>query len=515
MGHTEARRDASRTWPVVAACGLVAAMSLWLARLPPADFVTLFPDDAYFYMKTAWHAARGSGTTFDGINLTNGYHPLYLGLLTALSSVVPLVDVPGMLAVFWLDTLLSLGWLVVMGAVARSLSWTAWQSGALMLGLLPIAAIPDFGMEPNVLMPLAWAYVVAVWRHDGRPGRALAAGLLGALACLARLDSALFVGLVALSTMGARGEIRWPLPWTSMRTALLLVGPSVAALAGYSAVNLAVFGRGTSVSSWLKMGPTAPDAAVASGFQGLLTELAVAGCVAVALIALGRAARARRAEAWRLAGLAAWLVAYQAILALFLRGGIELWYFPLPLTVALLIGVDLVPRVFASFDPRATRAALGLVMVGGVVFSALLIRGQVNRWWLFADGVAMGRWIDAHLPPDAVVYEVDNAGLVGYFAGRPLINGDGLINGWDYQRDLRSGRLPEYLRRTGVGYLVSDEYEDGAPVQVRVPLWDQPALTLSFAVAPVPLARHGRFILVAVDHAHVRVSAPARPAPAP
>ena len=154
-------------------------------------------------------------------------------------------------------------------------------------------------------------------------------------------------------------------------------------------------------------------------------------------------------------------------------------------------------------------------MVGGVVFSALLIRGQVNRWWLFADGVAMGRWIDAHLPPDAVVYEVDNAGLVGYFAGRPLINGDGLINGWDYQRDLRSGRLPEYLRRTGVGYLVSDEYEDGAPVQVRVPLWDQPALTLSFAVAPVPLARHGRFILVAVDHAHVRVSAPARPAPAP
>jgi hypothetical protein len=131
-----------------------------------------------------------------------------------------------------------------------------------------------------------------------------------------------------------------------------------------------------------------------------------------------------------------------------------------------------------------------------------------------ADGVAMGRWIDAHLPPDAVVRG-------GQRRTRRLLRGPAahqrrrLINGWDYQRDLRSGRLPEYLRRTGVGYLVSDEYEDGAPVQVRVPLWDQPALTLSFAVAPVPLARHGRFILVAVDHAHVRVSALARPAPAP
>jgi hypothetical protein len=256
-------------------------------------------------MKTAWHAARGSGTTFDGINLTNGYHPLYLGLLTALSSVVPLVDVPGMLAVFWLDTLLSLGWLVVMGAVARSLTWTAWQSGALMLGLLPIAAIPDFGMEPNVLMPLAWAYVVAVWRHDGRPGRALAAGLLGALACLARLDSALFQWVRGASTMVPRRDPLAAAVDVDAHGAPARRVPLWAASPVTARVNPAVFGRRTSVSSWLEDGTQPPRMQPWPADSGVAHELvvAVARRAAIALLARG----GRGVASGRLA---AWLVAY-------------------------------------------------------------------------------------------------------------------------------------------------------------------------------------------------------------
>ncbi len=35
-------------------------------------------DDAYYYFKVAENVALGHGFTFDGINLTNGYHPLWL-----------------------------------------------------------------------------------------------------------------------------------------------------------------------------------------------------------------------------------------------------------------------------------------------------------------------------------------------------------------------------------------------------------------------------------------------------
>ena len=35
-------------------------------------------DDAYYYFKVAQNIALGHGSTFDGINLTNGYHPLWM-----------------------------------------------------------------------------------------------------------------------------------------------------------------------------------------------------------------------------------------------------------------------------------------------------------------------------------------------------------------------------------------------------------------------------------------------------
>jgi len=35
-------------------------------------------DDAYYYFKVAQNISQGLGSTFDGINLTNGYHPLWL-----------------------------------------------------------------------------------------------------------------------------------------------------------------------------------------------------------------------------------------------------------------------------------------------------------------------------------------------------------------------------------------------------------------------------------------------------
>ncbi len=35
-------------------------------------------DDAYYYFKVAQNITEGLGSTFDGINLTNGYHPLWM-----------------------------------------------------------------------------------------------------------------------------------------------------------------------------------------------------------------------------------------------------------------------------------------------------------------------------------------------------------------------------------------------------------------------------------------------------
>jgi hypothetical protein len=153
----------------------------------------------------------------------------------------------------------------------------------------------------------------------------------------------------------------------------------------------------------------------------------------------------------------------------------------------------------------------GLLFVGallGVAAAGLALRVQLGRGWYFADGLAMGRWIHERLPDAARVFQVDNAGIVAYFAERAVINGDGLINGWDYQRELRAGRLPEYLAALGVEYLVFDEADTAPVAEVSVPLWNAPAVTLYFDRPPAELARFGRFVLWRIDPRSARVTPP-------
>ncbi len=55
-------------------------VALYAAFSAPHNFpVRWFTrDDAYYYFKVAQNISEGRGSTFDGINLTNGYHPLWM-----------------------------------------------------------------------------------------------------------------------------------------------------------------------------------------------------------------------------------------------------------------------------------------------------------------------------------------------------------------------------------------------------------------------------------------------------
>ena len=45
-------------------------------------------DDGFFYFKVARNVANGLGFTFDGINRTNGFHPLWMAVCIAVYSIV-------------------------------------------------------------------------------------------------------------------------------------------------------------------------------------------------------------------------------------------------------------------------------------------------------------------------------------------------------------------------------------------------------------------------------------------
>src|SRR5688572_13750083 len=61
---------------------VILAVHLYAAFSAPHNFSMRWftRDDAFYYYKVAQNIAEGHGPTFDGINLTNGYHPLWLAI---------------------------------------------------------------------------------------------------------------------------------------------------------------------------------------------------------------------------------------------------------------------------------------------------------------------------------------------------------------------------------------------------------------------------------------------------
>ena len=57
---------------------VIIALIPHLIELIPMNINVL--DDAFYYYKTAHNIVKGYGPTFDTYNITNGFHPMWMGM---------------------------------------------------------------------------------------------------------------------------------------------------------------------------------------------------------------------------------------------------------------------------------------------------------------------------------------------------------------------------------------------------------------------------------------------------
>jgi 4-amino-4-deoxy-L-arabinose transferase-like glycosyltransferase len=73
------KRTQTSLFLAVLLIGLLIRISV--LSLGSEQLIKVVPDDAFYYLETAKHIAGGDGSTFDGANPTNGYHPLWMVLV--------------------------------------------------------------------------------------------------------------------------------------------------------------------------------------------------------------------------------------------------------------------------------------------------------------------------------------------------------------------------------------------------------------------------------------------------
>lgn len=483
------------------AVGVVLLQAAAILRASPSWFLKRLPDDSFYYLEVGRRLGEGGGFTFDGVNETNGFHPLWQGIVAILSIVAPderayvqLVLLTGMA--------LSVAAVALVGrTVAKVAGPVAALAGA-VLALTGALGAWSNGMEgPAVVLTLAIVLtLLARWAEAPTIRNGVWVGLACAACVLARFDLLAVIWVVPVAMvwrarawraaipvaagaaalglpLGVAWLIRFGHPLTTSATVKSHLldeayeerfgGRATAAYVRYLAETTAEYGR--SLLDRVRRGDPGPG-------RWLLLVLATIGAVA----AVGRRRDASDAEgatgeggagrapelspaAFGLVVLAVTVAAKAVVDLLAAPLWASAWYAaPQQLAVPFAVGVGAWKGVewIASRVPVVGIALAGLV---ALLLIPLNVRESLatdddrpfqGSWQQELDDAAA--WIRAEGP--AGRYGARDAGLLGFrlHGRRTLVNLDGLVNSYEYAELLETDpTLVEQVRATDVDFLVN------------------------------------------------------------
>ncbi|HPD14848.1 MAG TPA: hypothetical protein PLE19_07860 [Planctomycetota bacterium] len=478
---------------------------LFLAVASEPALVRVVPDDAYYYFQVARNVVSGQGATFDGIHPTNGYHPLWMGALLPVAGVVrdPALFVRVALG---LGVVLGFATAILLHRLVRRMTDVWWVPllALILYWLNPRAVLSSLnGLETSLS---TFLFTLLLWltiREDGvrcsvfgaggsETGhaargtrhatlRAVTLGLSMGLLFLARTDNVFFVAVLWLAAVATAEQGQ------RLRRALAMAGAAAALAVPWVAYNWLAFGSPIQVSGLsvpyvhhelYRLQGHSGGEALAHGlkrfavmlYEGLRGEIGYSRLIsfpAIALSLLVFVVRWRREPAARRAILVLLGLGLAGLAHLFVHSAIRWyprpWYFDqllvlLPAMFALALSLLLSASSHAS---RITRHApdgflaallIGLASAQTALSVDALARGE---WPWAAEMLDSARWLRENTREDEVAASF-NAGIIGYYSGRRVVNLDGAINNAAYEA-IRRKDLAGLMREANVSHYLDFE----------------------------------------------------------
>lgn len=228
-------------------------------------------DDAFYYFTVARNIAEGNGVTFDGLNPTNGFHPLWLLLnipVFALARINPVLPLRVLILV---SALLHAGSGILLFRLGKRF-FAAWIAVLIALGWVLFPPIHHLTAQGGVEAGLNAFFVTLLWKrlsafntqeaiNQRDLNKIVGLGVLATLTIFSRLDN-VFLVFFAGTWLWLRW---WGLPtgksgngWEHWRwrikTGLAFFGPITLVMTIYLFWNYMGFGTLTPVSGQVKVG---------------------------------------------------------------------------------------------------------------------------------------------------------------------------------------------------------------------------------------------------------------------
>lgn len=413
----------------------------------PLNFTS---DDSFFYLQTAYNFSNGFGSTFDTINKTNGYHPLWFLFLSGYFKILNLFGDFSREVLFRLVFLLTgvINFLSfnLLYHIYRKLSKEfAEKMFYLTFGFtFGISFYFLIGLENNILLLLFLFYLYNFISDEHRNHvKIFKEGLILALLFLARIDLWLFIFLPILISKVKECPKNW------MKNFFMLSFPSIVVICFYLIINKLYFGCLLSISSYYKF---SNDVLKNLSFLtnpiktpiefGLLMLL----IINFFIIFFGE----RKYAIFNLRYTKFLMLLYVSTLIflfihmIFNRQGVREWYYTCPIFVSFLV---------ISFILRQSKFYKTIVVFVGLfnIFYFIIFR---TNYYDHSSAYLFAKKLDEVTKFDDVLFQVDYSGIVSFFSKRKIINGDGLINSCEYYNIQKRRKVLEYLKKLNPDYLI-------------------------------------------------------------
>lgn len=409
----------------------------------------IFVDDSYYYLLPAINKIKLGYYTFDGINPTNGFHPLYMWFLTAL--LYPfggLIDDP----FFSYFTTVIATTLMLIGVPTYLYSRKSPMTIPILLSIIfchmASQGIAFQGMETTMVAVL---FPLLVFLKDKGHNREFSVVL--ALLCLSRLDLTIFFcAPLAISLYFEKNKHL--LNKERFLFVVRIFLPAVVAIGLYMLSNVYNFGNPKPISGNLKS--SFPHVHVQ---LQLLQSVNLYAILMLSILSIGYLTLFRKNEkntSFLIAlSCAAILMVMNFVLFQKWAKSITTWYFFTPLLLSSFVfsvcGVHLSQRL------KIDKMVIPLFALVSLFFSYKII-GVANTASFFDARREPVIQFLADQPKEKIFAYTDN-GKFSYWSGKQIINLDGLINNFEYQEYLRDKNLSAYFKLKNVDYVMGGYFK--------------------------------------------------------
>jgi hypothetical protein len=464
---------------LVGAALVMVAAGVAVALFAPIETLGYWTnDDTYYYLQPALNVVQSRGVTFDGMNPTNGFHPLWMLVVVGLAAITGADHELLLRATYVILTLLLGGSVILCWFSTKRLAGVIGAVMAMLCFFHPSVSHQLLnGLESGLLVFIVFLLLWANHRYalicpEASIARKLVFGLLLAMVFLCRLDTAfvligiavavcMFHSLITGSPRSVYGLLKayWPV----YVVFLLVVAP-------YFIWNFRTNGHLSPLSGALKSSFPHPSGDLGRALK--LQWLPYSAFIVLSVTWVMRSLLRNRGKAralfangtepcaeWTLcAGVWLGLVMHFVYCLAFTTWGVMYWtfasYVPLGLIAVALVCGGVVDRFRRRRAVAISAAALILGICAASQGFMSYEKGDVHAVWHDA-----AEWVRENTPEDAV-FGMTDCGYFGYFSRRSTVNLDGLINGYEYQEALAERRLGQYFEECGIDYIVDYEVED-------------------------------------------------------